>query len=273
MTNQDELWAELEKLADPNEAKKVEQARSRSNFAPPFTGVTCDVTDVSTPWNETLDNGRSRRVVSVWLENLRDVELADGRTLDSTDSFELRIPIPDKAQANGIYFLVVASIRALKPDTRSILDIKGAKGVRLEEDVHEYSGRGFIVDPAGTQTDRDGNAGYWGERKFETRYYAVKSLGKGSSNGSAAKAEAAPFVISDALRNAALAFLSTCASELDFSKGVLKDEGVRGVTTPAERLAFSASVTSGEFVKSCISDGLITFDGERGFELREAVSA
>lgn len=271
MTNPNELWDELEKLADPEEARKVEQARGRSNFAPPFLATTCDVADVQGPWEETLNNGSRRRVVSLWLEGLRDTELADGRDGKelANGTFELRVPLPEKAQANSGYYLMVESIRMLKPDAKSVVALKGVKGVRLEEGVHSYMARGFTVDEVNPDQDRngaivkdrDGRPGRWGEKKFDTYYYRVTRL------GNAVAKEAVPFVLSDTLRDAALNFAAGKVAR-DFAKGVMQDEAVRAAMGPNDRTAFQALVISEQFLKDAISDGLLTVADDGTYERR-----
>lgn len=264
MTSPNELWEELEKLASPEEAKKVAQQRNRSNFRPPFISATVDIDDTTQPFDETLNNGQSRKVIGLWLTNIRDAQWADGQ--QPVDEYEWRIGVPAKANENSEFYLVLNQFGS----KGAKLPYKGLKGVKLEEDVHEYTARGFITDPNGEQVDNRGSKGYWSDNKVnETRYYKVLSIAGGArANGSTPAPEA---VITPELRKAALEVLvNEYASDLEgFKKNVLKADSVQAVSSANERQVLGVTIQTGRFISSAVSDGLLTTNEEGAYVLRE----
>lgn len=170
------LQEQLDFLTNPDEAKKAEQARNRSNFRPPFTGVTCDIVSLNGPYQATLNNGQEVTRMALHLTNMRNIV---GETPYAGTEFDLELPVPKSPNIHSEATLMTASA-----GKDSIRQLVGLKGVRLEERVDEYKGR--------KQTN-----GVWADADMETRYYAVT----GGSNGASAPA---PTISEDRLREAAI---------------------------------------------------------------------
>ena len=170
---------ELDRLSNPQEAQKAEEARSRSNFRPPWTKCVCDITKLEGPYDAMLENGTHVRRIALHLTNMRNIE---GVTPFTGTEFALELGIPQATERgpaqpnmNSELVLTVASAQAIAPNITSVRGLVGLKGVRLEERVHKYAAR--LQQPR--------NSGNWVDGELQTRYYHVVAIGAtGSANGS-----------------------------------------------------------------------------------------
>ncbi len=165
---------ELDLLTNPAIAQEEEDKRSRSNFRPPFTELTCDIGSVEGPY-EVQDGQFVRKVAGLELRNIRNVKAV--QPFDATE-WTLEVRLPAKANIHSEATLMTASAADHDATISSIRHLANRKGVTLKEAVDHYQGR--KQDPP--------NSGTWVDAPMETRYYAVVAIG--ATNG--AKATAAP---------------------------------------------------------------------------------
>jgi hypothetical protein len=247
MTNGQSALSDLERLTSPAEAKKEEEARNRSSFRPPFTSCTCDFGPLTGPYETTTTYGsdtRTEQKVSLKLLNMRNVK---GVTpFDGTD-FDLELKVPAKPNVNSEATLMVASAQALNPDL-SIVKFSGLKGVTLEEKVHYFKGRKNTNKKDATGRD------IWEDSDFETRYYAITSIGSTSKPAVAVE-------LPEVLVDAALDYLNG-KTAAEFIAGVMQDEAVQVAGTPEQRAALGTQAIKGTFIATAVENGAVAIDAD-----------
>lgn len=173
---------ELDRLTSPQAAKEEEDRRQRSDFRPPWTKATVDITGLEGPYEAHLNNGQPVTRVALKLQNMRSIE---GITPFAGTEFDLELALPRPRQdgspaqpnLNSETVQMVASAQELAPNIQSLRGLVGLKNVRLEERVHHYEGR----------TQKPANSGNWVDTDMTTRYYHIVSIGSvAGSNGATA---------------------------------------------------------------------------------------
>lgn len=246
MTNPNELWEDLKSfglsaaLEDEASAEAADRVKRRPQWAMaefPIERVTGKVTTI-TRGSKTANNGLVLPQFELHIAEPYGVEGAY-----NGGEVVLNVIEPKKGGRNAaqapLYWLLETA-KALDPSVDNLADIIGI-----------------------TWTfELDARKKFEGAQYFDYYYRAVEKL----SNRASAEPPK-PFVLTDALRDAALNFAAGKVAR-DFAKGVMQDEAVRAAMGPNDRTAFQALVISEQFLKDAVSDGLLTTADDGTYERR-----